>query len=157
MSDEDVEIDFEPQNGYGEVPAYGGGNPGGAGSPGGGGKKPKQKAMKEPRGRDPVKMPKVDIKGKFTNMGDKMKKARMPSPHELQESYLNSAFHKSFKQPLAVRTRIEDPAVQMKREAVTKQLPPALLGNMRHPLDIPLPKMKGSANPKPSAAEEGSG
>ena len=60
--------------------------------------------------REPMRLPKVDLKAKFSAMNEKVKKARMPSPHELKEGYLNSSFHRSFQQPLAVRTReIDDP------------------------------------------------
>jgi hypothetical protein len=60
--------------------------------------------------REPIRMPKVDLKAKFAAMNDKVKKARMPSPHELREGYLNSSFHKSFQQPLTVRSReMDDP------------------------------------------------
>ena len=100
-----------------------------------------------------MKMPKVDIKGKFTSMNDKVKKARMPSPHELRESYLNSAFHKQFKQPLAVRTRVEDIDVQKARQLMTQKMTPGELGNLKHPLDIPLPKLKGE-NTKATKTEE---
>jgi len=55
--------------------------------------------------REPIRMPKVDLKAKFAAMNEKVKKARMPSPHELRDGYLNSSFHKSFQQPLAVRSR----------------------------------------------------
>ena len=47
MSDDDVEIDFEPQNGYGEMPGLTPYEQQGTGSPGG--RKQKMKAMKEPR------------------------------------------------------------------------------------------------------------
>jgi hypothetical protein len=98
-----------------------------------------------------MKMPKVDIKGKLSNMNDKVKKARMPSPHELRDSYINSGFHKSFKQPLACRTRIEDLEVAKARQLMTQNLSPSKLGNLKHPLDIPLPKLKSTANPANAA------
>ena len=50
-------------------------------------------------------------------MNEKVKKARMPSPHELREGYLNSSFHKSFQQPLAVRTKeMDDPELLEQRQ-----------------------------------------
>ena len=94
-------------------------------------------------------MPNVDIRGKLASMNVKVKSARMPSPHELRESYLNSGFHKSFKQPLAVRTRVEDVDTQKARQLLTEKMTPTQLGNLKHPLDIPLPKMK-----KPSVKTE---
>ena len=102
------------------------------------------------RGRDEFKMPNVDIRGKLASMNVKVKSARMPSPHELRESYLNSGFHKSFKQPLAVRTRVEDVDTQKARQLLTEKMTPIQLGNLKHPLDIPLPKI----NLKPSAKTE---
>lgn len=95
-------------------------------------------------------MPNVDIRGKLASMNVKVKSARMPSPHELRESYLNSGFHKSFKQPLAVRTRVEDVDTQKARQLLTEKMTPIQLGNLKHPLDIPLPKI----NLKPSAKTE---
>ena len=67
-------------------------------------------------------MPNVDIRGKLASMNVKVKSARMPSPHELRESYLNSGFHKSFKQPLAVRTRVEDVDTQKARQLLTEKM-----------------------------------
>ena len=93
-------------------------------------------------------MPSLDVKGKFASMNDSVKKARMPSPYELKESYFNSAFHKQFKQPLAVRTRVEDVEVQKARQLLTQSKSPSELGNLRHPLDIPLPKMKRKEKPE---------
>ena len=64
-------------------------------------------------------MPKIDMKAKFAAMNDKVKKARMPSPHELREGYLNSTFHKSFQQPLTVRTReMDDPEELEQRQVI---------------------------------------
>ena len=86
----------------------------------------------------------MDIKGKFASVNEKVKRVRMPSPGEMVHGYLNSDFHKSFKQPLAVRTRVEDVDVVKARQLLTQKMTPSELGNMRHPLDIPLPKIKGS-------------
>ena len=62
-------------------------------------------------------MPRVDLKAKLSAMNEKVKKARMPSPHELREGYLNSSFHKSFQQPLAVRTKeMDDPELLEQRQ-----------------------------------------
>ena len=63
-------------------------------------------------------MPKVDLKAKFAAMNDKVKKARMPSPHELRDGYLNSSFHKSFHQPLAVRSREMDDPEELEQRQV---------------------------------------
>lgn len=105
------------------------------------------------RGRDPIKIPRVDLRSKFASMNEKVKRARMPSPGEMVDSYLNSGFHKQFKQPLAVRTRVEDVDVQRARQLLTQKMTPSELGNLRHPLDIPLPKLKGKANPETSEAK----
>ena len=61
----------------------------------------KMPSMKMPTVAMPTAtVPTVDMRGKFATMNEKVKSARMPSPYELKESYLNSGFHKSFKQPL---------------------------------------------------------
>ena len=68
--------------------------------------------------REPIRMPKIDMKAKFAAMNDKVKKARMPSPHELRDGYLNSSFHKSFQQPLTVRTREMDNPEELEQRQV---------------------------------------
>ncbi len=68
--------------------------------------------------REPIRMPKVDLKAKFAAMNEKVKKARMPSPHELRDGYLNSSFHKSFQQPLAVRSREMDDPEELEQRQV---------------------------------------
>lgn len=100
------------------------------------------------RGRDPIKIPRVDLRSKLASGLETVKRARMPSPGEMVDSYLNSGFHKQFKQPLAVRTRIEDVEVQKARQLLTQNMKPSELGNLRHPLDIPMPKFKSKANPE---------
>jgi hypothetical protein len=55
-----------------------------------------------------MRLPKVDLKSKLAAMNEKVKKARLPSPYELRDGYLNSSFHKSFQQPLAVRNRFDE-------------------------------------------------
>ena len=85
----------------------------------------------------------------------KMKRVRMPSPGEIVHGYLNSDFHnKNFKQPLACKTRVEDIEIMKARKLLTEQKTPAELGNLRHPLDIPLPKLRSSSNSKKTDKEE---
>ena len=82
-----------------------------------------------------MKMPTVDIKGKL----DSMKGIKMPSAHDMAES-LNPM--NSLKRPLGVRVREEDPAVQRERALIVKNSTPGELGNLKHPLDIPMPKLR---------------
>ena len=90
-----------------------------------------------------MKMPQIDLRGKMEKIH--MPKVHMPSSGEIAESYLNSGFHKSFKQPLVCKTRVEDVDVQKARQLITQKQTPAELGNLKHPLDIPLPKFKSSS------------
>lgn len=82
-----------------------------------------------------MKMPSVDIKGKM----DAMKNIKMPSAHDMAES-LNPM--NSLKRPLGVRVREEDPVVQRERALLVKNNTPGALGNLKHPLDIPMPKFR---------------
>jgi len=130
----DEDIDFEPQNGYTEEMP-----PPITTDPKSG------KKEKERKSREPVKMPKIDLREKM----EKVKRVRMPSPGEMVYGYLNSEFHKAnFKQPLACKTRVEDIEVMKARRLLTQQKTPAELGNLRHPLDIPLPLRSSSSNKK---------
>ena len=88
-------------------------------------------------------MPKVDLKSKFASMKPNFQKKRMPSPGEIVDGYFKSDFHqKSFKQPLVCKVRVEEVDTQKARQLLTQQKSPVELGNLRHPLDIPLPKLK---------------
>ena len=58
--------------------------------------------------------------GKIAAAGSVIKNARMPTPGELKEGYLNSAFHKSLHQPLMVKTKVEKTDVQKSRQAMTQ-------------------------------------
>merc|ERR1712223_2107537 len=146
----DEDIDFEPQNGYTEdmpppLATY-------SQEPESG-KKDKTKSMKasERPSRDPIKIPKIDLREKM----EKVKRVRMPSPGEIVHGYLNSEFHRTnFKQPLACKTRVEDTEVMKARRLLTQQKTPAELGNLRHPLDIPLPKLRSSSSNKKDEKEE---
>ena len=82
-----------------------------------------------------MKMPTVDIKGKL----DAMKGIKMPSAHDMAES-LNPM--NSLKRPLGVRVREEDPDVQRERALIVKNKTPGELGNLKSPLDIPMPKFR---------------
>ena len=64
---------------------------------------------------------------------------KMPSAADVAES-LNPM--NSLKRPLGVRVREEDPAVQRERALIVKNSTPGELGNLRHPLDIPMPKLR---------------
>ena len=95
---DDEDIDFTPQNGYHE-PEDNGETP--------------RKGKKQPA-------PKVDLMGKIAAAGTAIKNARLPSPGELKEGYLNSAFHKSLHQPLIVKSKVEKSDVQKTRQAMTQ-------------------------------------
>merc|ERR1712223_1478637 len=146
----DEDIDFEPQNGYTEdmpppLATY-------SQEPESG-KKDKTKSIKasERPSRDPIKIPKIDLREKM----EKVKRVRMPSPGEIVHGYLNSEFHRTnFKQPLACKTRVEDTEVMRARRLLTQQKTPAELRNLRHPLDIPLPKLRSSSSNKKDEKEE---
>jgi len=119
--EEDEDIDFSPQNGYVQpdedtVPSKG------------------KKAG----------APKVDLMGKIAAAGSVIKNARMPTPGELKEGYLNSAFHKSLHQPLMVKTKVEKTDVQKSRQAMTQEKTPMQLGNIESLGDIPIPTMRKS-------------
>ena len=88
------------------------------------------------RGRDPIKMPKMDLKAKLA----KVKMVRMPSPGEIA-----GGIKDSLSVPLACRTRVENVEVQKARQLLTQQKTPSELGNLRHPLVIPLPKLRSSS------------
>ena len=49
-----------------------------------------------------------------------IKNMKIPSPEEIKEGYLNSAFHKSLHQPLMVKAKVEKIDVQKARQAVTQ-------------------------------------
>merc|ERR1712212_878937 len=84
----DEDIDFTPQNGYVE---------------------PDEMEYEEVGQGRKLKNPKKGNKqqpalmGKIAAAGSAIKKARLPTPMELKEGYLNSAFHKSLHQPLIVK------------------------------------------------------
>ena len=77
----------------------------------------------------------MDVKGKL----DALKGIKMPSAQDMAES-LNPM--SSLKRPLGVRVREEDPDVQRQRALIVKNTTPGELGNLKHPLDIPLPKFR---------------
>ena len=60
------------------------------------------------------------LMGKIAAAGSAIKKARLPTPMELKEGYLNSAFHKSLHQPLMVKAKVEKTDVQKARQALTQ-------------------------------------
>ena len=103
-----------------------------------------------------VELPKVDVKAKLSSMNESIRNARLPSPKEIKDNYKNSNFHKSYTQPLAVRTRVEEVDVQKQREFITQKKTPAQLSQMNHPLDFPMPKIKfsGIKKPRTSSAED---
>ena len=122
----DEDIDFTPQNGYHEPEEmeYEEVGPG-----------RKAKAAKKAR---------PDLMGKIAAAGTAMKKARLPSPMELKEGYLNSAFHKSLHQPLIVKSKVEKEDVRVARKALTEEKSPTQLGNIDSVSDIPIPKVFSS-------------
>ncbi len=99
--------------------------------------------MERPKMEMPkVEIPKIDLKAKVINMNSSIRNTKVPTPQEIRDSYINSNFHKSFQQPLAVRKRVEDVDEQQKRKLLTEKKTPAQLSQMNHPLDIPLPKIR---------------
>merc|ERR1712223_1501448 len=121
---DDEDIDFSPQNGYYDeeedhVPLP-----------------PVQRKGKK------TGAPKVDLMGKIAAAGSAIKNAKLPSPGELKEGYLNSAFHKSLHQPLMVKAKVEKTDVQKARQALTQEKSPAELGNIESLGDIPIPTMR---------------
>ena len=96
-----------------------------------------------------------DRKKKF---GEKVKNMRMPSPGEVVRGYLNTDFHKSFKQPLMSRARQEDQETQKERQFIVEHFTPSELAQLSGPWDIPLPKFRSknrSKSTEKKPAEEG--
>ena len=58
--------------------------------------------------------------GKIAAAGSAIKNARLPSPGEIKEGYLNSSFHKSLHQPLIVKAKVEKTDVQKARQTMTQ-------------------------------------
>merc|ERR1711971_1428843 len=122
FSDED--IDFTPQNGYVE---------------------PDNMEYEEVGQGRKLKNPKKEkqqpaLMGKIAAAGSAIKKARLPTPMELKEGYLNSAFHKSLHQPLIVKSKVEKEDVRVARQALTQEKSPTALANINSVSDIPMPK-----------------
>merc|ERR1719483_2078300 len=134
--DEEDDIDFTPQNGYLEPEDMDAQVNEGAGK----GKK--------------AGAPKVNLMGKI---GSAIKNARMPTPGEMKEGYLNSNFHKSLHQPLVVKTKVEKIDVQKARQAITQEKTPSQLGNIESISDIPVPIIRKSKGDKIETEEEGPG
>merc|ERR1712227_1007861 len=88
--------------------------------------------------------PKVDLMGKIAAAGSAIKNARLPSPGEIKEGYLNSSFHKSLHQPLIVKAKVEKTDVQKARQTMTQEKTPLQLGNIESISDIPIPTIRKS-------------
>lgn len=71
-----------------------------------------------------------DVKAKLANI-------HLPTGTDIKDS-----INKSMTQQLAVRSRVEEVDTQKAREMLTKMKSPAQLGNLNHPFDIPVPKIK---------------
>ena len=99
------------------------------------------------KSREPMKMPTV----KMPTM--KMPTMKMPSAQDMAES-LNPM--NSLKMPLAVRVREEDPTVQRERALIVKNSTPGELGNLKHPLDIPMPKLRSRNKSADATAKKSS-
>ncbi len=94
-----------------------------------------------------VEVPKINVKEKVANVSSSIKNAKMPTAREVKDSYVNSNFHQSFKMPLEVHRKVEvDQDELQRRKLVTEKKTPAELAQMRHPLDIPMPKIKFSSS-----------
>merc|ERR1711887_372925 len=124
---EEEDIDFTPQNGYVE---------------------PEEMDTQEAKGTAKGKKagaPKKDLMGRIQ---DSIKNARLPSPGEIKDGYLNSAFHKSLHQPLMVKSKVEKTDVQKARQAMPQEKTPAQLGNIDSLSDIPVPTIRKSKGEK---------
>jgi len=120
---EDEDIDFTPQNGYLE---------------------PEEMDTQEVKGTAKGKKagpPKKDLMGRIRDF-------KIPSPGEIKDGYLNSAFHKSLHQPLMVKSKVEKSDVQKARQAMTQEKTPAQLGNIESLSDIPVPTIRKSKGEK---------
>jgi len=124
---DDEDIDFAPQNGY-HYP---------------------EDDTEVPRKGKKSGAPKVDLMGKIAAI----KNMKIPSPEEIKEGYLNSAFHKSLHQPLMVKAKVEKIDVQKARQAVTQEKTPLQLGNIESLSDIPIPTMRKSKQVQEENAE----
>jgi len=136
---DDEDIDFTPQNGYLE---------------------PEDMDTEDNQAASKGKKagaPKMDLMGKIVAAGSAIKNARLPSPGEIKEGYLNSAFHKSFHQPLMVKSKVEKTDVQKARQAITQEKTPSQLGNIESISDFPVPTIRKSKGDKTETEEEGSG
>jgi len=133
---DDEDIDFTPQNGYLE---------------------PEDMDTQVNQGTAKGKKagaPKMDLMGKLAAAGSAIKNARLPSPGEIKEGYLNSAFHKSLHQPLMVKSKVEKTDVQKARQAITQEKTPAQLGNIESLSDIPVPTIRKSKGEKMETEDE---
>ena len=111
--------------------------------------------------------------GKIAAAGSAIKNAKLPSPGEIKDGYLNSAFHKSLHQPLMVKTKVEKTDVQQARQAMTQvkyqqsnvvvsyvhcvlqDKTPLQLGNIESISDIPIPTVRKSKhNPDADSPQE---
>eukprot|EP00090_Calanus_glacialis_P017720 TRINITY_DN2752_c0_g1_i5.p1 TRINITY_DN2752_c0_g1~~TRINITY_DN2752_c0_g1_i5.p1 ORF type:complete len:1757 (-),score=501.37 TRINITY_DN2752_c0_g1_i5:475-5592(-) len=133
---EDEDIDFTPQNGYLEPEDM-----------------DTQEVQSTAKGKK-AGAPKKDLMGKIAAAGSAIKNARLPSPGEIKEGYLNSAFHKSLHQPLMVKSKVEKTDVQKARQAMTQEKTPAQLGNIESLSDIPVPTIRKSKGEKMETEEE---
>jgi len=124
---EEEDIDFTPQNGYVEPEEM-----------------DTQEAKSTAKGKK-AGVPKKDFMGRIQ---DSIKNARLPSPGEIKDGYLNSAFHKSLHQPLMVKSKVEKTDVQKARQAMTQEKTPAQLGNIDSLSDIPVPTIRKSKGEK---------
>jgi len=88
--------------------------------------------------------PAVHLMGKIAAAGTAIKNARMPTPGEIKDGYLNSTFHKSLHQPLLVKSKVEKTDVQKARQAMTQEKTPLQLGNIESLTDIPIPSVRKS-------------
>jgi len=127
---EDEDIDFTPQNGYLEPEDM-----------------DTHEVQSTAKGKK-AGAPKKDLMGKIAAW-------RLPSPGEIKEGYLNSAFHKSLHQPLMVKSKVEKTDVQKARQAMTQEKTPTQLGNIDSLSDIPVPIIRKSKGEKMETEEEG--
>jgi len=124
---DDEDIDFTPQNGYLE---------------------PEDTETETTAKGKKSGAPKMDLMGKLAAAGSALKNARIPTPGEIKEGYLNSAFHKSLHQPLMVKSKVEKTDVQKARQAMTQEKTPAQLGNIESLSDFPVPTIRKSKGDK---------
>merc|ERR1712013_215493 len=140
---EEEDIDFTPQNGYVEPEDM-----------------DTQEAKDTAKGKK-AGAPKKDLMGRIQ---DSIKNARLPSPGEIKDGYLNSAFHKSLHQPLMVKSKVEKSDVQKAKQSasvepreITEKLTPEVEERIQSRPLPPPPAPPRTMKKKSASIEESEG